>query len=155
MNLSLDIHGVIDHDPEAFRQLAHRVRDEGGEVTIISGSLPDTLLMHLMQYNIPHNRWISVTQYLLNRGYPWEYDKHHRPSFNIDVWNSGKGNIIRELNKRGGAIDIHIDDTAIYGESFPEETLFYHYTRNISYEILFERLASRPSKHNKVQQPAV
>jgi hypothetical protein len=155
MNISIDIHGVIDRDPDTFRAIAHRVRKEGGEVTIISGSLPDTLLLHLVEHNIPHDRWVSVTQFLLNRGHPWEYDEHHRPSFNIDTWNQGKGTVVRELNKLGGAIDIHIDDTAIYGETFPSETLFYYYTGDISYEILLKRLASRPSQRNQILESTI
>lgn len=150
MNLSLDIHGVIDRDPDTFRIIATKVLEEGGEVTIISGSLPDTLLTHLVQYDIPHTRWVSTTQFLINRGYSWEYDVHHRPSFDIAVWNAAKGKVIRQLNARGGAIDIHVDDFAIYGETFPVETLFYHYTGDISYEILLKRLASRTCRFDQV-----
>lgn len=143
MNISLDIHGVIDRDPETFRAIARKVIEEGGEVTVISGALPDTLLQRLVNHDIPHTRWVSVTQFLINRGYLWEYDQHHRPSFDLSVWNSAKGKIVRNLNQRGAAIAIHVDDSAIYGRAFPAETLFLHYTGDISYEVLFERLASR------------
>lgn len=155
MNLSLDLHGVIDRDPDTFRSIAMKVLEDGGEVTIISGSLPDTLLAHLVQYHIPHTRWISTTQFLINRGYPWEYDVHHRPSFDITVWNAAKGSVIRQLNKRGGAIDIHVDDSAVYGEAFPAETLFYHYTGDISYEILLKRLASRALQDSRAVSQTV
>lgn len=143
MNLSLDLHGVITHDPTTFRTIARKVIEEGGEVTVISGSLPDHLLQQLIAYDIPHTRWVSSTQYLLNRGYPWEYDQHHRPVFASKAWSGAKGKIIQQLNLRGAKIDIHVDDSAVYGETFPPETLFYHYTGDISYEILLKRLASR------------
>jgi hypothetical protein len=157
VNISLDMHGVIDRDPTMFTLIAQKVIDLGGSVIILSGSLPEDLILSVLKYHIPYTGLASVTQYLLSEGYSWELDKHKRPSFSTEIWNQGKANIIRKLNaKRRAPIDIHIDDTAIYGETFPEETLFYHYTgEQLTYEILLERLASRSRRINQVLESSL
>lgn len=152
VNISIDIHGVIDDNPDSFRSLASCILATAeNSVTIISGALPDTLLQRLQYYGMPHTRWVSVTQYLINRGYAWEYDEHRRPSFDPIVWEKAKGNIVRQINSIGPTLDAHIDDMAKYGEHFPDETLFILYERKpITYEILLERLASRSSQNNRL-----
>lgn len=124
MSISLDFHGVIDADPELYRQLAESVLAAGGRVYIISGALMKDLERKVRLADISYTKLISVTDWLLERKLPYVLDVHGRPSFDLEVWNSAKGNIIRQLGKQGIHIAVHYDDTLAYEKYFPCTTRF-------------------------------
>ena len=153
MNIGLDLHGVIDHNPDAFRDLAEQILREKGLVIVISGALLDDLEYQIDVLQIPFSRLYSITDYLVHT-HPTEYiyDKYGRPSFPIQMWNAAKGNIIRMLRTEAISVDIHIDDNPEYGEGFPSTTEFMLYEGNINYEMVQQRLASRSCQCNTVQR---
>lgn len=115
MNVALDFHGVIDHNPSIFIIMAEIIRKQGGKIVVISGSSnkDDVLTKQLLEFNDGVVWWdeiVSVTDSLLEAEEEYVIDKHGRPWFSDDEWNGFKG---RYCNKNN--IDMLVDDTKDYG----------------------------------------
>lgn len=123
MKISFDIHGVIDHDPKFFENVAKKLFDSGHEVYIITGSTFSDAIDDLKKvgFNLKYITEIfSVTDYLVNNGHKWKLDKHKRPSFKKSLWVNCKAEIAK--NKK---IDFHIDDHAEYLNKFEISCALY------------------------------
>jgi len=124
MKLGLDIHGVLDSNPD-FVTLAINTRAVGGEVHIITGSSYDEdlnfLLLSLSKGVVFWDYLISV-QDELAKVMPHSYiDKHGRPCWDDDVWDAFKGGYCDRNN-----IDVHYDDTERYGQYFTKTTFILY-----------------------------
>lgn len=129
--VSFDLHGVIDHDIEFFREMANDILAIGGKVIVISGSAMKEIREQIELLRFPHTDLFSVTDFLIHkRGEKYVLDKHGRPSFEIGVWNSGKAEIIKDLGwYRDIYVTCHYDDTLAYRKYFPDSVQFYWYKR--------------------------
>lgn len=126
MKLGLDIHGVIDSNPESFSFMSQSVIAGGGEVHIITGgSWTSELEEQLKGYGIKWTSHFSVYDYLLDSGidsigtiqFP---DGTIQKKFDYHLWDTIKAGYCRSNN-----IDLHIDDTEVYSKYFTTPFLLY------------------------------
>lgn len=126
MKLGLDIHGVIDSNPESFAFMSQSVITGGGEVHIITGgSWTSELEEQLKGYGIGWTSHFSVYDYLLDSGidsigtiqFP---DGTIQKKFDYHLWDTIKAGYCRSNN-----IDLHIDDTEVYSKYFTTPFLLY------------------------------
>ena len=126
MKLGLDIHGVIDSNPESFSFMSQSVITGGGEVHIITGgSWTSELEEQLKGYGIKWTSCFSVYDYLLDSGidsigniqFP---DGTIQKKFDYHLWDTIKAGYCKSNN-----IDLHIDDTEVYSKYFTTPFLLY------------------------------
>ena len=118
-SLGLDIHGVIDSDPELFKVFTELYVDLGIEIHIITGAEDKPKIrQQLDDWGIKYHRFFSIVDYHRKLGEKIWY-KNGQPWMNPDVWNRTKAKYCAENN-----IDTHIDDTAEYGKYFEKNNKF-------------------------------
>lgn len=126
MKLGLDIHGVIDSNPESFAFMSQSVITAGGEVHIITGgSWTQDLENQIKEYGIKWTSHFSVYDYLLDSGidsigtiqFP---DGTIQKKFDYHLWDTIKAGYCKSNN-----IDLHIDDTEVYSKYFTTPFLLY------------------------------
>ena len=112
LRIGLDFHGVLDLD--IFRDLADILYSHGHEIHIITGE-ENTLDFRnkLDELGICYTKIFSITSYHKRKGTPVRYDKNGEPWIDKRLWNRAKADYCRR-NK----IDLHIDDSAVYGKYF-------------------------------------
>lgn len=123
MNISLDLHGVIDADPKGFEEYVKELKEKGHNVFILTGSSYTDAISELaeLKFNLNYvTEIISITDYLLDKKVSWEYDQHNRPSFHESVWWACKGVVARERN-----IDLHTDDCIKFEKYFTTPFILY------------------------------
>jgi len=132
MNISIDLHGVIDCDPKGFEEYAQELSDDGHNVFILTGASYTDALAELaeLKFNLKYiKKIISLTDYLLEKDLPFTYDKYNRPYFHDDIWWGAKACIAREQN-----INLHIDDCIQYQTTFTTPFLLYEGSLEIDKE---------------------
>ena len=126
MKLGLDIHGVIDSNPESFAFMSQSVITNNGEVHIITGgSWTTDLEEQLKVYGIKWTSHFSVYDYLVDSGidsigtiqFP---DGTIQKKFDYHLWDTIKAGYCKSNN-----IDLHIDDTEVYSNYFTTPFLLY------------------------------
>lgn len=125
MKLGLDIHGVIDTDPNFFVDLANLVTYKLlGEVHIITGSpYSKKLEQELITYNGGRPFWthfFSIQTYMTEQGFKHILDDKSYPHFPSEEWDRVKADYCRWNN-----IDLHIDDEENYAEHFTTPIMLY------------------------------
>lgn len=124
MKLGLDIHGVLDTNPKEFVSLAKRVRTEGGEVHIITGSSQNVDLVELLlSLDSGKKYWdylVSIQDELLKKYKPTGINEHGRPYWPDELWDRFKGDYCAKHN-----IDLHYDDTERYIQYFTTPVVIY------------------------------
>ena len=126
MRLGLDIHGVIDSNPESFSFLSRSVIAAGGEVHIVTGgSWTEELESQIRKAGVEWTHYFSVYDYLMESGIP-SIGKIQFPDgtvqekFDSDLWDTIKGGYCRSED-----IELHIDDTEAYARYFTTPFLLY------------------------------
>lgn len=126
MKLGLDIHGVIDSNPESFAFMSQSVITNNGEVHIITGGSWTTELENQLKgYGIKWTSHFSVYDYLVDSGidsigtiqFP---DGTIQKKFDYHLWDTIKAGYCKSNN-----IDLHIDDTEVYSNYFTTPFLLY------------------------------
>jgi hypothetical protein len=114
MILGLDIHGVIDKEPDKYAALARAVRAKGGKVYVITGQ-SDTpeLRTILSNLGMTFDRLVSIQDGLMSVGAPVMDYEEGRPIFRSLDWNSFKGSYCSRNH-----VDLMIDDSPEYGPYF-------------------------------------
>ena len=126
MKLGLDIHGVIDSNPESFAFMSQSVITNNGEVHIITGgSWTTELEEQLKGYGIKWTSHFSVYDYLLESGIDsigtiQVPDGTIQKKFDYHLWDTIKAGYCKSNN-----IDLHIDDTEVYSNYFTTPFLLY------------------------------
>lgn len=128
--LGLDIHGVLDLNPEFFVADAKRVIEAGGEVHIITGiPMSDEVLQDLLKYNNGWRFWThyySIVDHLVKFDIPRHKDEKGRIWADKDEdWDPIKGWYCKEHG-----ITRMYDDTIQYRAYMPEFTQFFLYSHN-------------------------
>lgn len=121
--LGLDIHGVIDKRPDLFANLSRMVKESGHEVHVLTGSkITDSIYEKLNDYGIKYDNIFSILDYHSEQVETdmWQ-DSRNNWWIDDDIWNQTKG-----IYCKNKGIDLHIDDTKIYGKYF--DTPFMHFT---------------------------
>lgn len=122
MKFGLDFHGVINKKPEMFSALSHALVQAGHEVHIITGPRRNKIEEDLKNFNIAFTHFYSIVEYEEARGTEIFWDSKGDPYMDMAIWKRAKS----EYCKREG-IDLHIDDSAEYGEHFSTPfSLFKH-----------------------------
>ncbi|MFW6219685.1 MAG: hypothetical protein ACOC33_02450, partial [bacterium] len=114
MKIGLDIHGVIDHNPELFSRMSKQLIEKGHKVYIITGSMQTVEVeQNLKELGIVYTDFFSISDYLINKGEKVTFSNPDNPWFESDVWNRVKA----EFCENEG-IDFHFDDSIEYAEHF-------------------------------------
>jgi len=126
LRLGLDVHGVIDDDPELFSGISSLMHQRGCKVYIVTGrEISDELKVELAKSRIVYDKILSITTYRKVRGLPIFYvggDKS-QPMMEPYFWDRTKAKLCAEAN-----IDLMIDDSLVYGEFFRDiETQYIIY----------------------------
>lgn len=121
MKLGLDFHNVISNKPRVFSQLTESLVRVGNEVHIITGE-EDTKKFRevLKNLRIHYTHLFSITTYHKEIGTEIKYDKDGKPWIDEEIWNVTKAWYCNKYK-----IDLHIDDSEIYGKYFKTPYLFY------------------------------
>jgi hypothetical protein len=126
MNLGLDFHGVITKEPEFFSKLSDYLVNSGNEVHIITGTeITKRFLDKLKNFDIKYTHLFSIVDYHKSIGTTINYE-NNGPWIDDEAWNKAKANYCKTAN-----INIHVDDSKIYGRYFPKE-ITYLLVRNDS-----------------------
>ncbi len=113
MKIGLDLHNVIDANPEFFKKLSHDLISCGWEVHIITGKRFKLVEQELKSFGIEYTHFYSITEEEEKNGSVVTEDEKGDPWMDKDVWNTSKARYCKEKG-----IDLHIDDSATYGEFF-------------------------------------
>ena len=115
MILGLDVHGVIDKDPDKYAALTRSIRaKKGGKVYVITGQ-SDTpeLRSVLSNLGITFDRLVSIQDELIAAGAPVMDHEEGRPIFRSLDWNSFKGSYCSRNH-----VDLMIDNSPEYKPYF-------------------------------------
>jgi hypothetical protein len=120
MRLGLDYHGVIDKYPEHFGPLSRIIMASGGQVYIITGhrATPEFALS-LEQLGIEYTEVLSVVDFNQRNGVYVRFDENGNPWIDEELWNSTKADLCKRYD-----IDLHVDDSEIYGKYFTGKTRY-------------------------------
>ncbi len=122
--ISIDFHGVIDTNPKYFSDFTKIMSENCIEIFILTGG-EDTPKMRkdLEDYGIRYHHFISIVDYRRDQGIEVVY-KDGLPWMDDHAWNSAKADYCYTNH-----IDLHIDDTEVYGEFFQDENKFMHWNK--------------------------
>ena len=130
--LGLDIHGVIDKEPELFSELTRIMKSKGCEIHILTGSrITPELKEQLNGYGIVYDYIFSILDYHTETGEDMWQDSKNNWWIDDEIWDGTKSIYCVDNN-----INLHIDDTKRYGEFF--STPFIHFTIDSNLEIVEE-----------------
>lgn len=114
MKIGLDFHGICDTSTEFFSELSRLFVEAGHEVIVITGKMSSHgAEKELEKLGITYTKFYSIVDYHKNLGTEVDYDENGDPWIDDDLWNKTKAEI---CEKEG--IDLHIDDSPIYGDFF-------------------------------------
>ena len=69
MKIGLDIHGVIDHNPELFSRMSKKLVEKGHKVYIITGSMrTPEVEQQLKDLGIVYTDFFSISDHLISNG---------------------------------------------------------------------------------------
>lgn len=129
MKIGIDIHGVIDRDPEFFAAFTKELRKKGHSVHILTGhELNNHLIKEVNSYGVEYDSLFSITTYQKGKGTHVTYadDEKMMPLVAPPKWDRSKGEYAMLVG-----LDIHIDDSKVYGRYFPRTTQYLMYTEQI------------------------
>ena len=119
VKFSFDFHGVLDSETKPYKYLAKSLLSQGFDVYLITGTMKgDYLTKELnsegIYEGVHFNKFFSVSDYLIEQGFPCEFIREGNPYFGeIEEWDSAKGLFCA---KEG--IDLHFDDSVEYEKYF-------------------------------------
>lgn len=126
MKIGLDVHGVIDDNPVFWSAITESLIKEGHEVHIITGHpLNSKLTDKLSRMNIKCSCLFSIVDYHKSIGTKMWQDQNGHWFMNPEIWDRTKA----DYCAREG-IDLHIDDSKVYGEFFTTPYSLYLGTIN-------------------------
>lgn len=124
LKIGLDIHGVIDADPEFFSVFSRMIINSNHEIHVLTGKhIKDGVLEELNKYNIVYTKLFSIADYHKENGTPMRYDDKGTPWIDNELWNKTKAKYCADNN-----IHLCIDDSKNYGQyfitSYAQATIF-------------------------------
>jgi len=110
--ISVDFHGVINFDPVLFGAMMRLWHDKGIKIYVVSGGPHEYIAAYLQKHNIPYDNLWCIFDYFNSRE---KITVAADGSFHIDdeLWNAAKGKFCAAEK-----IDLHIDDSNVYGKYF-------------------------------------
>lgn len=114
MKIGLDYHGVITAKPEFFSRLTETLYAYEYEIHIITGRrVTDELREELGANRICYTHLFSISDYHHQLGTPMTGYDENQPKIDDEIWNRTKAEYCKKHK-----IDLHIDDSGIYGQFF-------------------------------------
>jgi|GEM_PF-1907283 len=116
IKVGIDIHGVIDVDPEFFSAFTYMLKAAGHKVHIVTGrELCDEIVDKLRNYKITYNHIFSITTHhkIINTPISYKNNDLTQPLINPVKWDKTKADYAASVG-----LDIHIDDSIVYGKYF-------------------------------------
>ena len=119
MKIGFDLHGVISDLPEVFKFIGESIIKNSGEVHILTGSNEIKAIYELREIgfikDIHYTHIFSVQDFLDRTDLP---SKSIHPKYGnleyVDIWwDRAKARYCKDND-----INLHLDDTAIYGDYF-------------------------------------
>lgn len=121
--IALDIHGVIDREPEFFAWLSSHLRGKGWQVHILTGGRWEHNQHLLKEWKIIYDQFFSITDYHVAKGTPILPDcKDGDICIEDELWNSTKAQYCR-----AHGIKVIVDDSLIYKKYMPDYVDFVHW----------------------------
>lgn len=131
MKFGLDIHGVINKHPGLFAKLTRSLIAAGHEVHILTGvELGARLDTELKKFNVSYTHLFSITSYHKSIGTEVAYkdESKRNPFIEPALWDRTKADYCKT-----NLIDIHIDDSTVYGNYFVDiDTQYILFTDGLS-----------------------
>ena len=131
LNYLIDLHGVIDSNPNFFKKFTEDLIKNGNKVYICTGSRFQDAWNKLKEFNfkkdINFNQIFSISEILESRipAAEIEYDVNMDLWVDDMLWWPTKGNLCKEHN-----INVIIDDSEEYFVYIPKNVVKLHYHQN-------------------------
>jgi hypothetical protein len=128
MRIGIDLHGVLDKDPEHLKEVLLLARREGSEIYVISGPPTDQIIRELEALGFGgsyYDEIISVVDWLHKNGYSEYMHQDEKGEWHTtdEYWWSSKGKICKEYD-----ICALFDDSLKYQPTCEELGIVYiHY----------------------------
>lgn len=129
MKIGIDIHGVITKHPKTFSSFCKLLLGKGHEVHIITGQeLSSQLINFLDIHNIKYTSLFSITSYHKEIETPMVYKGGDvgQPLIDEELWNKTKAAYCEKHQ-----LDLHIDDSPVYGRYFTGKTIYLYYSDSV------------------------
>ena len=112
LKIGLDFHGVINSHPSYFKDFTEAAISRGHKIYIITGGPAQKIACFLSGWGQCYHEIFAILDYYSAQG---KVNFLPDGSFHIDdkLWNTAKAKFCQKYG-----IDIHIDDSEIYGRSF-------------------------------------
>ncbi len=119
LKIGLDFHGVITVDPAYFKAFTDVASARGHQVYVITGGPEKDVQDFLKSWKICCYKLFTILDYYAERGMVTYYPDG---TFKVDddLWNTAKAKFCRRYQ-----IDIHIDNSLIYGKYFTTPYCLY------------------------------
>lgn len=147
LKIGIDIHEVIDADPEYFSKFTKMLKMlPNVEIHIVTGGMFKDVKDDLKNWGIEYDQFFSICDYHYCLGTITWTKEDGTVRMSDEDWNKTKG----DYAAREG-LHIMIDDTLEYKRHMPNITNFIHYkkedsAKNISNNLLAEELFYNRSK---------
>lgn len=112
LKIGIDYHGVIDQNPQYFRELACELIRRGHEVHIITGGPCEAITQALKKMKFCYTRSFAILDHYEGQGIV-QYGSDGGFHIEDELWDSAKAKYCKARN-----IDLHIDDSQTYLKYF-------------------------------------
>lgn len=129
IKIGIDVHGVLDTTPSFFATLTRLLVKNGHEVHILTGAeKTDALEKYLKEtLGLSWTHFFSVTSFHKDAGTEITYI-YGNPYMDNQIWNQAKSKYCTENN-----IQLHIDDSDIYGKHFTTPYAKFDFQQPVGY----------------------
>ncbi|MBR2299419.1 MAG: hypothetical protein IJ870_02450 [Alphaproteobacteria bacterium] len=119
MKIGVDYHGVINAQPDFFRRFNELALEKGFELVVLSGGSKKDVETFLLKNKIPYTSVFSILDDFNAKNMVTFYEDG---SFFVpnEIWNKSKAKYCLEHH-----VDVHIDDSMLYGSYFQTPFCLY------------------------------
>lgn len=119
LKIGIDYHGVINKNPSFFKTFNQLILSKGHEIIVVSGGRSEDVKKYLKEHQIPYTSVWSLVDYFVSKRLITFYEDG---SFFVpnEIWNRAKAKYCMEKK-----IDVHIDDSSVYGSYFQTPFCLY------------------------------
>lgn len=119
IKIGLDYHGVLTAKPDFFAAFTSLAISQGWIIHVVSGGACEDIKKYLAAHKIFYSKIWSMLDYFNNK-HEVKYFSDGSFFVSNDLWNSAKADYCLAQN-----IQLHIDDSVIYGQYFKTPFLLY------------------------------
>lgn len=121
MKIGIDYHNVITANPEYWSKFTKDMKKLKHKIYIITGmSLDSDLMQKLEEFDIQYDRLFSITDYHFANQTDMVFDVG-LPYMDDEKWDRTKADYCKKEK-----IDVHYDDSNIYGKYFKDiDTIYF------------------------------